>query len=122
MFTDRRRNFVVLTGDVHRHYAGILPAPGAEPDRTAVGVEFVTSSVTSSGDGTEVTVDADPILRANPNLRYMCDRRGYLVAEVTPDTWTTHYRVVPYVTRPDAPVQTPRSFVMEAGSPGLSPG
>ena len=50
----------------------------------------------------------------------MCDRRGYLLAEVTPAAWTTHYRVVPYVTRPGAPLETRRSFVMEAGAPGLS--
>ncbi len=121
MFTDRPRNFVVLTGDVHRHYAGTLPAAGAAPDRGAVGVEFVASSVTSAGDGRDVSPDTDPILRANPNLRYMCDQRGYLLAEVTPETWTTHYRVVPYVTRPGAPVQTPRSLVMAAGAPGLAP-
>jgi alkaline phosphatase D len=120
MFTDRPRNFVVLTGDVHRHYAGTLHAPGATPDRPAIGVEFVASSVTSSGDGSDGAGEMDPILRANANLCFMCDRRGYVVADVTAQSWTTHYRVVPYVTRPGAPVETRRSFVMEAGKPGLT--
>ena len=120
MFTDRPRNFVVLTGDVHRHYAGTVHAAAAAPDRAPVGVEFVTTSITSSGDGNDNAELIDPILRANPNLRYSCDRRGYLVADVTARTWTTHYRVVPYVTRPGAPVETRRSFVMEAGAPGLA--
>ena len=44
----------------------------------------------------------------NPHLRFMCDRRGYLLAEVTPQSWTTHYRVVPFVTRPGAPLETRR--------------
>ena len=29
------------------------------------------------------------------------------------------YRVVPYVKRPGAPISTRRSFVVEAGHPGL---
>jgi alkaline phosphatase D len=120
MFTDRRRNFVVLTGDVHRHYAGNLHADGAALDRPPVGVEFVTTSITSSGDGRDDPGGVDPILSRNPQLRFTCDRRGYLLAEVSPQSWTTHYRVVPFVTRPGAPLETRRSFVMEAGAPGLS--
>ena len=118
MFTDRPRNFVVLTGDVHRHYADTLHK-GA-PDGPVIGAEFVTTSVTSSGDGTDDMTSIEPILRRNPNIRYSADRRGYLVAEVTPATWTTHFRVVPWVTRPGAPVETRRSFVVEAGRPGMS--
>jgi alkaline phosphatase D len=119
MFTDRPRNFIVLTGDVHRHYAGSLPADGL-PDRPLVGAEFVTTSVTSGGDGSDDRGPLDPILRANPHLRFMCDRRGYLLAEVTPRTWTTHFRVVPHVTRPGAPIETRQSFVVEAGAPGIA--
>ena len=120
MFSDRPRNFVVLTGDVHRHYAGTLRAGGVAGERPPVGVEFVTTSITSSGDGSDDPAAVDPILRRNPDLAFMCDRRGYLLAEVTPKTWTTHFRVVPYVTRPGAPLETRQSLVMEAGAPGLS--
>ncbi len=117
MFARPDRNFVVLTGDVHRHYAGTLHA--GDPDTPAVGAEFVTTSVTSSGDGTDDMTSIAPILARNPALKYSADKRGYLVADVTADTWTTHYRVVSYVTRPGAPVETRRSFVVEAGRPGL---
>lgn len=120
MFSDRPRNFVVLTGDVHRHYGGTLHAGGVEPDRPPVGAEFVTTSITSAGDGSDDTPDIDRVLSRNPNLRFSCDRRGYLLAEVTPQSWTTHYRVVPFVTRAGAPLETRRSLVMEAGAPGLS--
>ncbi len=120
MFSDRPRNFVVLTGDVHRHYAGTLHAGGGAPDRPPVGAEFVTTSITSSGDGTDDPAGTDPILRRNPHLRFMCDRRGYLLAEVTPQSWSTHYRVVPFVTRPGAPLETRRSLLMESGVPGVS--
>jgi alkaline phosphatase D len=119
-FTARQRNLVVLTGDIHRHYAATLHAGATGPDRPAVGAEFVTTSVTSGGDGTDDPASVDPILSRNPAIAYTCDRRGYLVADVTRDTWTTHYRVVPWVTRPGAPVETRRSYVVEAGRPGLT--
>ncbi len=119
MFADRPRNFVVLTGDVHRHYAGSLPADARDPEGRPIGAEFVTTSITSSGDGSDDPAVTEPILQRNPNLRYTCDRRGYLMMEVTPQTWTTHYRVVPFVTRPDARLETRRTFIVEAGAPGL---
>ena len=119
MFTDRPRNFVVLTGDVHRHFAGTLHARGNDPDRPVVGAEFVATSVTSAGDGTDDLTAITPVLRRNPNIAFTCDRRGYLLHEVTEQTWTSHFRVVPWVSRPDAPVETRRTFVIEAGAPGL---
>ncbi len=119
MFSDRPRNFVVLTGDVHRHYAGTLHR--GDPEGPVVGSEFVTTSVTSGGDGTDATTITGAIVARNPNLTYSADRRGYLVADVTPATWTTHFRIVPWVTRPGAPVETRQSFVVEAGRPGMSP-
>ena len=119
MFSDRPRNFVVLTGDVHRHYADTLHK--GNPEGPVVGCEFVTTSVSSGGDGTDATTSTGPIVERNPNITYSADRRGYIVAAVTPQTWTTHFRVVPWVTRPGAPVETRRSFVVEAGTPGMSP-
>lgn len=40
---------------------------------------------------------------------------------MTEREWRADYRVLPYVTAPDAPVSTRASFVTEAGSPGLQP-
>ncbi len=119
MFTDRPRNLVVLTGDVHNHYAANLPA-GAGPDGRPAGAEFVTTSVTSGGDGQESTPFYDELLRQNPNVRFSNNRRGYLLCDVSDTRWQTQYRVVPYVTRPGSPVETRRTFIVEAGRPGLS--
>ena len=118
MFTDRSRNFIVLTGDVHRHFAGTLHA-GNAPDRPVVGAEFVATSVTSAGDGTDDLAAIQPVLQRNPNIVFSCDRRGYVLHEVSDAAWTSHFRVVPFVSRPDAPLETRRSFVVEAGRPGL---
>lgn len=119
MFSDRPRNFIVLTGDVHRHFAGTLHARGNDPDRPVIGAEFVTTSITSAGDGTDDQAAMAPVLRRNPNIAFTCDRRGYVLHEVSEARWTSHFRVVPWVTRPDAPLETRRTFVVEAGRPGL---
>jgi len=33
--------------------------------------------------------------------------------------WKASYRIVPYVTKPDAPVQTAAQFVTRNGKPGV---
>jgi len=119
MFTDRPRNLVVLTGDVHNNYAAHLPK-GADPEGRPAGVEFVATSVTSGGDGQETTAFYDSVLARNPNVVYSNNRRGYLLCEASADRWQTYYRVVPYVTTPGAPVETRRAFVVEAGKPVLT--
>lgn len=46
------RNAVVLTGDVHRHWATDLKVDYKDPAAKVVGTELVCSSITSTGDGT----------------------------------------------------------------------
>jgi alkaline phosphatase D len=54
-------------------------------------------------------------MAANPHVRGHNARRGYMTCEVTRDAWRTDYRLVPYVTRPDAPVATAASFGLAHG-------
>lgn len=44
------RNAVVLTGDVHRHWAAEIKEKYGQPDSKGVGVELVTTSITSERD------------------------------------------------------------------------
>ena len=44
--------------------------------------------------------------------------RGYGACDVTPDTWTTHFRATPFVDEPGAPLLTKASSVIEQGQPG----
>jgi alkaline phosphatase D len=53
-------------------------------------------------------------------MRFYNSQRGYVSCRVTPQTWRSDYRVVPYVTKPGAPVETAGSFAVEAGRPGAS--
>ena len=68
------RNPVVLTGDVHRHYANDLLL-----DDRVVAAELVTTSVSSGGDGAERTALTDLQLAENPHLRWVDSRRGYVM-------------------------------------------
>ena len=113
------RNPVVLTGDVHRHYANELRVDFDDPSARPVGVELVTTSVTSGGDGSDRLPQLEDELAANPHLRFGSDRRGYLLARLDRDRLRADFKVVPYVRRPGAPVRTAASFVVEDRDPVL---
>lgn len=112
------RNPVVLTGDVHTHWAGDLFLDYAEQG-TPVGSELVTTSITSGGDGYDEPAGTHPWFDDNPNLRFWNSLRGYVSTTITPDAFTADFRCVPAVTAPDAPVFTRRSYVIEDGVRGL---
>lgn len=111
-------NPVVLTGDIHSNWVADLKRDFSDPASATVGTEFVGTSITSGGDGADTTERGLGVLAHNPHLRFYNGQRGYVVCTVTPAAWRSDYRVVPWVTRPDAPVRTRASFVVEAGRPG----
>ncbi|AGL21659.1 alkaline phosphatase [Actinoplanes sp. N902-109] len=113
------RNPVVLTGDVHAHWADELKLDWADPTSRTVGTELVCSSITSTGDGADVVPGTHPWAAWNPHLRFYNNQRGYVRTRITPGDLTADFRVVPYVTRPDAPVHTRATFVIEDRVPGL---
>ncbi|MDA3625114.1 alkaline phosphatase D family protein [Saccharopolyspora sp. WRP15-2] len=113
------RNGVVLTGDVHRHWAAEIKRTHDDPDSPAVGTEFVTTSVTSGGDG-EGGGNED-VLKENPHVKFYADRRGYVRTKFTEGELRADYRVLAKVTEKDAPAETAKSFVVEDGNPKLNP-
>lgn len=88
-----RRNNVVLTGDEHQNFCGDL----VQRDRI-VASEFVTTSISSGGNGSDRRAGTDEWMKYNPQLKFANDQRGYSVCEVTPDAWQTHYMVMDQVT------------------------
>ena len=112
---------VVLTGDVHRHYANDLKADFADPSSPTVGVELVTTSVTSGGNGSDRTAATDVQLAENPHIRFASTQRGYVRAVLTPEDLRVDFRVLPYVDQPGAQATTRQSFVVDAAEPGLQP-
>lgn len=115
----RVSNPVILTGDVHSNWACDLKSDFDNPRSSTVGAEFVGTSVSSGGDGNDTGKNARRILADNPHIHFFNNQRGYVRCHLTRDLWQTDYRVVPYVSRPGAPIHTQSSFVVENGNPGV---
>ena len=114
-------NPVVLTGDIHAHWVNDLKVDFDDENSPAVASEFVGTSISSSGDGSPREDYAESIRRENPFVKLYNAQRGYVSCEVTPERWTSAYRVLDYVTRPGAPRKTLAEFIVESGRPGPAP-
>ncbi len=113
------KNPVVLTGDIHSNWANELVLDQDKPGSPNVGVEFVGTSISSSGDGTATPKSNEHLLPENPFIKFHNTERGYVRCEVTPKQWKTDYKTVAYVSRPGAPLTTRARFVVETGRPVL---
>ncbi|MFT2015020.1 alkaline phosphatase D family protein [Streptomyces sp. 796.1] len=112
-------NLVVLTGDVHVNYAFDIKRDFAKPDSRTVGVEFVTTSISSGKDGTEKPDNWDRYMKANPHLKFYNGKRGYVTLTLDREQARADYKTVPFITKPGAPIETVASYASEAGNPGL---
>lgn len=110
-------NVVVLTGDIHTSWANDIPLNNDEYDReTGNGsrcVEYVCTSITSSGLG-QATAIQDLIIDFNPYIRWVeLTRRGYLVVDLTEEkaqgAWT-HFESVATPDRAQAGESTAKVF------------
>ncbi|GAA2796696.1 alkaline phosphatase D family protein [Crossiella cryophila] len=111
------RNGVVLTGDVHQHWAADIPVVFDEGSSRTAGVELVTTSITSGRDGSDKVNETT--LAENPHVKFNSNRRGYVRTRFTADELRADFRTLPYVTKPDAPATTAASFVVRDREPGL---
>ncbi|MDX2851508.1 MULTISPECIES: alkaline phosphatase D family protein [unclassified Streptomyces] len=112
-------NLLVLTGDVHVHYAMDIKADWDDPTSRTIGTELVTSSVSSGRDGSPRPSDWSAVMEANPHLRFYDGRRGYVTVRLDAEEARADFRTVDAVTTPGAALTTAASFVTEAGDPGL---
>ena len=106
-------NLVVLTGDIHLAGIGVLTTSDGAQD--ALGIEFVTTSISSNGnvpDGSEDLFIALPTI-VDAETRH----RGYTLHEVTAQQWTARYRIVDDNTVENSPVTSWKSFRVDAGRP-----
>jgi alkaline phosphatase D len=111
---------VVLTGDIHANWVNELRTDFRRVERAPIAAEFVGTSISSGGDGSADTVLSTAEARAdNPHVKWQQNRRGYMRCTVDADAWTTEYRTVDYVTRPDAPLQTPTRWRVTRGRAGI---
>jgi alkaline phosphatase D len=114
-------NLVVLTGDVHVHYALDIKEDFDRPASRTLGVELVTSSVSSGKDGAARPENWQTMLDANPHMKFYSALRGYVLVTLDHEQLRAEYRTVSRVSSPDGTLATPATFVSRAGAPGLRP-
>jgi len=99
-------NVVVLTGDIHSSWANDLPfdpaiAYDAATGAGSVGVEFVTTSITSPG--LPIPGGSALIMLLNPHVRYVdLAQQGYYILDITKTKTQSDWYYVPTVTSIDA--------------------
>lgn len=115
-------NPVVIAGDIHSNWVNNLQVNCDDEKSPVVGTEFVGTSISSGGDGVERPKFTDELYSENPFVKFFNAERGYVSCEVTPKLWTAKYQVVPVVTKPDSPLVTRKTFVVENGRAGAVEG
>ena len=119
-FAERKiANPIVIAGDIHSNWANDLIVNFDDLGGRTVATEFVGTSISSGGDGTAKPSKLDGILAENPFVKFHNTQRGYVRCELSSRQCKTDFQIVPFVTKPGAPLETAASFVVEAGRPGL---
>ncbi len=113
-------NVIVLTGDEHVNYAGEVHLDGSQPMAKPIALEFVATSISSSGDGQDQSETARALPAVNPQLKFINQQRGYVLCDVTREQWETTFRVMDKVSAPGGNISTRATFVVERGSSQLS--
>lgn len=96
------RNLVVLTGDIHTSWGNDLPLSGyvANTGANSAGVEFVTTSVTSTSFN--LPIGAGLITLLNNHVKYVdLTQRGYLIFDVNQQRVQGDWFYVPTVAEPN---------------------
>ncbi|MEM9281933.1 MAG: alkaline phosphatase D family protein [Verrucomicrobiota bacterium] len=108
-------NPIVLTGDIHSNWVNELCVNDLEPEGPPVAAEFVATSLSSGGNGEAKRSHHDLYLANNPGTKFYNAERGYILCEVTPDRWISHYKVVDDVLKPGGTTTVRESFQVNAG-------
>ncbi len=120
-FFGRVDNPVVLTGDRHATWVCDLRPDFDQPSTPAVGAELTGTSISSGGNPNRAAFHAtyDPIKAESPHWKYIDNRRGYMVCDVTRDSLVASLRVVDTVWAPTATITTAARFQVVDGVGGI---
>lgn len=114
------RNFVHMAGNGHWNMASDLLVNFDEPGSAVVGADFMATSISSVGDGSEQDNTAKNRMAASPWLKLGNTRRGYHKTIYSKAELRQEVKVVPYVTSPGAPIFTRATAIVRDGVPGIS--
>lgn len=82
----------LLSGDIHQNWAAELKANLADPGSATLGAEYVGTSISSDGDGSDTLPTTATTLYENLNLEFFNSQWGYVRREVTPGVTPTAAR------------------------------
>jgi alkaline phosphatase D len=116
--TRKPSNPVTLAGDVHNNWVNDVRLDVDDPKTPVVASEFVGTSITSAGDGSDMSPLMKAMVSENECVRFANDQRGYVRFDLSSKELRADFRVVEYVTKPGAAIKTRASFVVEDGRPG----
>ena len=91
-------NPIVLSGDVHQHYGADLKLDFTDPRSATVGVEFTNTSMSTTGDGSDVSATWEATRGDNPHINYHSNRRGYIACTATPAQMRAEFKILDKVT------------------------
>ncbi|MEM7143490.1 MAG: alkaline phosphatase D family protein [Verrucomicrobiota bacterium] len=116
-FLQERRisNPVVLTGDIHSNWVNELRVNDLEPEGHPIATEFVATSLSSGGNGGAKRSHHDLYLANNPGVKFYNGERGYILCDLTPERWISHYKVVDDVLKPGGKTTVRASYRVNAG-------
>lgn len=109
-------NTIVLTGDVHKNFAGELYVDGHDMASDPVAVEFVGTSISSGGNGADKRRAWSRTVAANPQVKFYNNQRGYMICDVTHERWQTEFKVLDKVTEPGGVLSTRATLAVETGT------
>ena len=115
-------NPVTLAGDVHNNWVNDIRLDVDDPRTPVIATEFVGTSITSTGDGSDMSPLMKAMVSENECVRFANNHRGYVRFDLKPTELRADFRVVEYVTKPGAPIKTRASFLVEDGRPGAQQG
>ena len=107
-------NVVVLTGDEHTAYAGLL-----HDREKPVAVEIVGTSISSDGDGQDIPPWGPSFMANNRELKFINNLRGYVTCDVTRDEWRSNFMVVDKISTRGGKLSKRATLAVARGEPTL---
>jgi alkaline phosphatase D len=97
----------------------VIPSREGDLLSTPVATEFVTTSISSGGDGSDIPATWENVLTENPHTHLLSDRRGYQVFNVSHNAWQTEVVAIDKVTAAGGSKSVIARLVTEHGKPGI---
>ena len=114
-------NVVIATGDAHVHAAGVVPVRNEELEGPAAATEFLTTSISSGGDGSGTLNESGRrMVEGSPNVDLLAQQRGYQTFDITPNEWRATLKVMDQVQAPGGRISTLARYVVKPDRAGLN--